>query len=92
MVRRRTNLIDLLNFMTSDQLQQQLNETWHQLQSADDAHDAIWGEPFDGYTVKIPDIEAVINKPDYTNPEGMVRRLRDILQNDKEHQQPGEKA
>ena len=39
--------------MTSDELQNQLNQTWYRDQSADDAHDAIWGEPFEGYTVSI---------------------------------------
>ena len=66
--------------MTNYQLQNQLSKTWYREQSADDAHDAIWGEPFDGETVRISDIAKIIERPDYTNPEGMVRRLREIIQ------------
>ena len=62
--------------MTSEQLQEQLSATWCREQSADDAHDAIWGEPFEGYTVRISDIARIIDNPD---PEGMVIRLREIL-------------
>jgi hypothetical protein len=70
--------------MTTDELQSQLNATWCREQSADDAHDTVWGEPFDGETVRISDIAEIIDKPDYTNPEGMVRRLREAIQaNDK---------
>lgn len=65
--------------MTSEELQSQLNETWGRSQSADDSHYAIWGEPFAGETVRISDIAAIIEKPDYTNPEEIVRRLREIL-------------
>lgn len=66
--------------MNSDELHEQLSATWCREQSADDAHNAIWGESFDGYTVRISDIAKIIDKPDYTNPEGMVRRLREIIQ------------
>lgn len=66
--------------MTSNQLQDQLNETWIREQSADDAHDAIWGEPFEGETVRISDIAKILDNPDYTNPEELVRRLREIIQ------------
>lgn len=65
--------------MTSDELQNQLSETWYRAQSADDAHDAIWGEPFEGETVRISDVRAVIARPDYTNPEKMVRRLLALI-------------
>jgi hypothetical protein len=50
--------------MTSDELQKQLSETWHRDQSADDAHDAIWGEPFDGETVRISGIPTGETKSD----------------------------
>ncbi len=56
--------------MTSDELQKQLNETWMRDQSADDAHDAIWGEPFDGYTVRLAEYEKL------REPASNVRRLR----------------
>lgn len=65
--------------MTSNELQTQLSKAWYQEQSADDAHDAIWGEPFDGETVRISDIAEIIKNPDYTNPEGMVRKLRELI-------------
>jgi hypothetical protein len=48
--------------MTSDELQDQLSETWYRSQSADDAHDAIWGEPFDRETVRISDIAKIIRE------------------------------
>jgi len=43
--------------MNSDELQKHLSETWYRDQSADDAHNAIWGEPFDGYTVRVSEVE-----------------------------------
>jgi hypothetical protein len=48
--------------MTYDQLQEQLTNTWCREQSADDAHDNIWGEPFTGETVRISDIAAIIDE------------------------------
>jgi hypothetical protein len=39
--------------MTSDELQEQLNDVAHRTISASDAHENIWGEPFDGQTVPI---------------------------------------
>jgi hypothetical protein len=44
--------------MTRHALQERLNDTWYREQSADDASNAIWGEPFDGETVRISDFEA----------------------------------
>ena len=44
--------------MTRHALQERLNDTWYREQSADDASNAIWGEPFDGETVRISDLEA----------------------------------
>ncbi len=46
--------------MSSDELQEILAETWRRNQSADDAHDAIWGEAFDGETFKIDTHDAMI--------------------------------
>jgi hypothetical protein len=46
--------------MTSDELRNHLSETWYRAQSADDAHDAIWGEQFDGYTINITEILKII--------------------------------
>lgn len=47
-----------------------------------------WGEcgveeALDNERAKTAAIREVIAHPDYTNPEGMVRRLRDILSNTK---------
>ena len=41
--------------MTKEQLEEILSNVWMRDWSAGDASDAIWGEPFDGYTQPIPD-------------------------------------
>ena len=41
--------------MTKEQLEEILSKVWMRDWSADDASDAIWGEPFDGYTQPIPE-------------------------------------
>lgn len=66
--------------MTNQELLDQLCLTWYREQSADEAHEEIWGEPFDGYTVRISEIAQIIDKPDYSNPEEMVRRLLEVIQ------------
>lgn len=43
--------------MTSDELQNQLSQTWYREQSADDAHATIWGRPFDGCTFPLSEKE-----------------------------------
>ena len=40
--------------MTKEQLEKILSNVWSRDWSADDASDAIWGEPFDGYTQPLP--------------------------------------
>lgn len=69
--------------MTSNELLKHLGDTWYREQSADDAHDAIWGEPFEGYTVPISEIEKIVNNFDYTNPEGMVWKIRQLISGEK---------
>ena len=41
--------------MTKEQLEEILAKVWMRDWSADDASDAIWGEPFSGYTQPIPE-------------------------------------
>lgn len=41
--------------MTKEQLEEILSKVWMRDWSADDASDAIWGEPFDDYTQLIPE-------------------------------------
>ena len=64
--------------MTSDELQNQLNDTWYREQSADDAHDSIWGEPFDGYTISIEEIEKT-RKTMYARTVGLSLEESDKL-------------
>jgi len=42
--------------MNSDELQNQINEVAHGTKSARDAHENIWGEPFDGETVPVSEV------------------------------------
>jgi hypothetical protein len=65
--------------MTSDELQEILAETWRRNQSADDAHDAIWGEPFDGETLTIQANDSVIADRDRWR-----KRARDLEQRAKD--------
>ncbi len=65
--------------MTFDKRQEQLSETWHREQSADDAHDEIWGEPFDGYTVQICKIQKIIGESS-SNDEAIDKILELIKQ------------
>lgn len=51
--------------------------TWTQDQQAEMARACI------RYSSALSEIEAIVSKPDYTNPEGMVRRLKDLLPNAK---------
>jgi len=44
--------------MTKEELEEILSKVWMRDWSADDASDAIWGEPFDGYTQPIPEESA----------------------------------
>jgi len=39
--------------MTKEQLEEILSKVWARDWSADDARDAIWGEPFEGHTQPI---------------------------------------
>jgi hypothetical protein len=43
--------------MSLEKLLEVLYKTWGKTQAADEAKDAIWGEPFDGYTVPIKDLD-----------------------------------
>ena len=64
--------------MTNEELQNELDETWYRNQSADDAHDSIWGEAFQGETVYISDIKEIIDAG--LSLEEMIRQLREIIE------------
>lgn len=63
--------------MTSEELQNELDETWYRNQSADNAHYSIWGEAFQGETVCIADIKKIIDAG--LSLEEMIRQLREII-------------
>jgi hypothetical protein len=67
--------------MSSDELQEILAETWRRNQSADDAHDAIWGEAFDGETFKIDTYDAMIADRDRwrKRAKDLEQRAKDAL-------------
>ena len=67
--------------MNSDELQEILAETWRRNQSADDAHDAIWGEPFDGETLTIAANDSVIADRDRwrKRAKDLEQRAKDAL-------------
>ena len=67
--------------MTSDQLEEILAETWRRNQSADSAHEAIWGEPFDGETLTIAASDSVIADRDRwrKRAKDLEQRAKDAL-------------
>jgi hypothetical protein len=67
--------------MSSDELQEILAETWRRNQSADDAHEAIWGEPFDRETVEQKEHDAMMADRDRwrKRAKDLEQRARDAL-------------
>lgn len=67
--------------MNSDQLEEILAETWRRNQSADDAHEAIWGEPFDGETVGQKEHDAMMADRDRwrKRSKDLEQRAKDAL-------------
>lgn len=64
--------------MNSEELQNELDETWYRNQSTDNAHYSIWGEAFQGETVCIADIKKIIDAG--LSLEEMIRQLREIIE------------
>lgn len=63
--------------MTSKELRNELNETAYHNLSIDEAHDSIWGEAFQGETVRIADIKKIIDAG--LNLQEMIRELNKMI-------------